>query len=723
MEEKNLKNEITNLLDGIANMSDADIEEAREILRKAGKNPDAVVAKVMKRLESIQHRRRIGRKQTDSSPVVDKLTYPFLALDSINRKIIISYISTEGLKILSASAVYSIFVTKKGTQEFVPSEIDVNDVTRALAFRKITRELFMLVDFTQGGPLVHFSFTKDHLKPIPLRDIGTVIRTGYLIVDFVWYPIQEENLNIIKDIYSLINDDGTLEIKEALDLYFNRQKFPNVSFLPSSLSLDTISSSELAKTPGKLFVRELYQYQKDGFKWFQHCCLTRTGGILGDDMGLGKTAQAISMIAWAVEQNIFKKFLIVVPGTLLENWRREFEFFAPALKPYTHHGNERTGSVTMIASKDIVLTSYSMAVNDLYLLNKVDWDVILADEASLVKNPDSERRTALKAIGSKVKIAMTGTPVENSLMDLWSLADLTNEGFLGSRSEFTRRFIKRDIETTLIEGDLDSLRNDTSLIMLRRKKEQVLDSLPARINVHQALTMSQPEAELYERQRELILEKANGGAVILGLIQEMRRYTTHPLLAPGSDETEFNVEVLSKSSVKFSRTVQLLDEIKANREKALIFTEYLDMIDIFSNVFEKHYNVPVFTIDGRVPMDERQNNIDLFTAAKGFSIMILNPRTAGMGLNITAANHVIHYTRQWNPALEEQATARAYRNKQAKGVNVYYLYYASTIEEAIDERLRAKSRLSGEVISSIPDELTMDEYLETLKLSPLKNKD
>jgi SNF2 family DNA or RNA helicase len=719
MEEKDIKDKITNLLEGLANMSDADIEEAREILRKAGKNPDAVVDIAMKRLKLIQQRGRTAKKLSEFNTIDIDLTLAVIAFDSSIQKVVLSNKLTNKQRLLLASEAYSVFVQKD--YRSLPAATDVSQVADSISFRKITRELFVSIDFTKRVPVVQFRFSKDDSRILSLRDVGVVTTTGYIIFEHIWYPVQQENLDMIKDIYAQLNEDGTIALKAALEYYFNSHKFPMVNFIPVEPSLETIlANEEHANTPGPLFIRELYKYQKDGFKWFQHCCVTRTGGILGDDMGLGKTAQAISMITWAIEKKIFDRFLIVVPGTLLENWRREFDFFAPSIETYIHHGDGRTGSATLLGSKAVVITSYSMVVNDQYLLNKIDWDVIIADEASLVKNPDSERRNSLKRIPSKLKIVMTGTPVENSLMDLWSLADLTNEGFLGSRSEFSKRYIKRDIESTMTEGDLDRLKKDTALIMLRRKKEQVLDSLPERIDVHQALAMSESEAELYDKQRELILSKASNGAIILGLIQEMRKFTTHPFLGSGEDIEEADITTLSKSSVKFSRTIQLLDEIKSNREKVLIFTEYLDMIDAFARVFEKHYNVPVFTIDGRVPTEERQHNIDLFTAAKGFSIMVLNPRTAGMGLNITAANHVIHYTRQWNPALEEQATARAYRNKQTKAVNVYYLYYANTIEEVIDDRLRAKSKLSNEVITPMPEDLSIDEYLQALKLSPSK---
>jgi SNF2 family DNA or RNA helicase len=167
--------------------------------------------------------------------------------------------------------------------------------------------------------------------------------------------------------------------------------------------------------------------------------------------------------------------------------------------------------------------------------------------------------------------------------------------------------------------------------------------------------------------------------------------------------------------------VELLDEIRLNQQKVLVFTEYLDMIDMMQSVFQSHYiNTSVFRIDGRVETGRRQTTIDEFSGVAGFAIMILNPKVAGMGLNITAANHVIHYTRQWNPALEEQATARVYRNGQRKGVNVYYLFYSDTIEETIDNRLRAKSALSGEVIQTTETEGTMNEYLKAIGKSPIK---
>jgi SNF2 family DNA or RNA helicase len=233
--------------------------------------------------------------------------------------------------------------------------------------------------------------------------------------------------------------------------------------------------------------------------------------------------------------------------------------------------------------------------------------------------------------------------------------------------------------------------------------------------------MNSSEAILYDSERDSILSKVGkeSSSNVLTLIQNLRQFTTHPFLFESDKLIHSTITDLINSSSKFKRTVELINEIKLKKEKVLIFTEYLKMIDIFKKVFKEFYQTEVFTIDGRIETSERQNRIDIFSKQKGFSIMVLNPKTAGMGLNITAANHVIHYTRQWNPALEEQASARAYRNKQEKNVNIYYLYYVNTIEETIDSRLRAKSELSGEVITTSNDQIPFDQYINSLSKTPL----
>jgi SNF2 family DNA or RNA helicase len=558
-------------------------------------------------------------------------------------------------------------------------------------------------------------------RNINLNDVRYIINNKYLIKDGELLPVSNDSIKFADLLLKNVNDSGNVSLLFSLELFSKRESNRFIKFSNEQINIKEILDCDLYSGSSSLFIRDLYNYQKEGLKWLQYCCLNKIGGILADDMGLGKTAQIIALVAWIIERKILKNILIVVPSTLLENWKREFIFFAPSLKPYLHHGAFRSGSIELLSNESIVITSYSMVINDQYLFNKIKWGAIILDEASLIKNPNSIRKISLSNIDADIKIAMTGTPVENSLLDLWSISDFVLPGYLDTIDSFTAKYIKRNIEQTLSESDLISLKNDVSFIMLRRKKEDVLDSLPDKIDIHQALQMNESEASLYDAERESILSKIDteSSANIFTLIQNLRQYTTHPLLLETGKLETADIGSLIQASTKFSRTIEIVDEISFKKEKVIIFTEYLQMIDVFKRVLQKHYSIEIFTIDGRVDISERQNRIDQFSANYGFGIMVLNPKTAGMGLNITAANHVIHYTRQWNPALEEQASARSYRNKQSKNVNVYYLYYVNTIEELIDSRLRAKSKLSGEVIAVTDNEVSFDDYINSLSKSPL----
>ncbi|MBD8017792.1 DEAD/DEAH box helicase [Kaistella pullorum] len=629
---------------------------------------------------------------------------------------------TSSLVPLTPMDLYNLLHIKKDIFGISYREIIIDQEVSALKVVKSQNELVVNVDIGSEFASLSFELTSVFkTRQLNVEEVIFITENNYLIKNGEVLSVDKESVLFTAGLLEKLDASGNLPLLLALELYSQRDKYSCLKFSSEQLDFKQILESNLYTGNSSLFIRDLYDYQKDGLKWLQYCCINKIGGILGDDMGLGKTAQIIALTAWLLERKIFENILIVVPSTLLENWKREFLFFSPALEPYVHHGSVRTGSVELLKSKDIVITSYSMIINDQYLFNKLKWGAIIIDEASLIKNPDSERKISLSNIEAEVKIAMTGTPVENSLLDLWSLTDFVLPGYFGTRESFTNKFIKKDIEQTLIESDLSSLRNETSFIMLRRKKEDVLDSLPDKIDIHQALEMYGNEASLYNNERESILAriKTESPANVFTLIQNLRQYTTHPLLLDSPSFENADVKQLSNASSKFTRTIEILDEIRIRNEKVIIFTEYLKMIDTFKRVLEEHYATTIFTIDGRVEVSERHKRIDDFSAFEGFSIMVLNPKTAGMGLNITAANHVIHYTRQWNPALEEQATARSYRNKQEKNVNVYYLYYVNTIEEMIDNRLRNKRQLSGEVVTSTSDDLSFDDYLSSLSKTPI----
>ncbi len=623
---------------------------------------------------------------------------------------------------LSPIEIFNLLLYKNDIQGINYQELSIEQELLDLKVIKSQSEIIFTLDIQAEFATVDCQLNSLFAKRIiTLNDVKYIVENNYLIKDGELIPVSNDSIQFAELLLKNLNESENVALLFSLELFSKRENNRFLKFSNQQINIKEILDCDLYSGNSTLFIRDLYGYQKEGLKWLQYCSLNKIGGILGDDMGLGKTAQILALVAWIIERKILKNILIVVPSTLLENWKREFMFFAPSLKPYLHHGAIRSGSIELLTNESIVITSYSMIINDQYLFNKIKWGAIILDEASLIKNPNSERRISLSGIDADIKIAMTGTPVENSLIDLWSITDFVLPGYLGTIESFTAKYIKRNIEQTLSESDLISLRNDVSFIMLRRKKEDVLDSLPEKIDIHQALQMNENEGSLYNTERESILSKigTENSANVLTLIQNLRQYTTHPLLLTADSLGTADLTTLKLTSSKFSRTIEIIDEIKARKEKVIIFTEYLQMIDAFKRVLQEHYSLEVFTIDGRVDISERQNRIDQFSANSGFGIMVLNPKTAGMGLNITAANHVIHYTRQWNPALEEQASARSYRNKQRKNVNVYYLYYVNTIEELIDARLRAKSALSGEVITETDNEISFDEYINSLSITPI----
>jgi SNF2 family DNA or RNA helicase len=731
--EKNYTELFKNLLETLSDFEDQTLEDAKEMLLAAGENPDTFIMEARKKLDEIKatakasksHRLDNIKYQHD-----DMITFSTLMLVMDKDSCIVELMdSAPSYSILNADEIFSTFIKKKPLRGCEFENIKFTEQSKKIEFLRLAAQLkFKINIHTFSSTITAFvqGLTSEYfLKP---EQINFIIRTGYFIIidnqtDYKLVPIDKESIDWSREFLSNLKNGYELPFDKVLWFYNRRSELRYLHFDEDQLDFCQLFGGNNLATHSDLFVKSLYNYQKEGVKWLAFCCLNRMGGILADDMGLGKTAQIIALIAWLSEKNILDKILIVVPGTLLENWRREFYFFTPSLKPYIHHGPDRTGSLKVLEKHRVIITSYSIVINDLYLFNKIQWGITICDEASLIKNPDSERRIALNALPSHVRIAMTGTPVENSLLDLWSLGDYVNPNYLGTRKEFANKYIKADIESTISTIDLSSLKKYISVIMLRRKKEDVLDSLPRRIDIHQALEMGENEAALYDEQRKNILSKTEGrtGVNVLKEILDLRRFTTHPIILRNEQPTIYDLASLSKESVKLERTIEILNEIKDSNEKVLIFTEYLNMIDIFKQVLSTHYKIGIEIIDGRIATEDRQKSIDIFSQTKGFSIMILNPRTGGMGLNITAANHVIHYTRQWNPALEEQASARAYRNGQKKGVNIYYLYYANTIEEVIDVRLKTKKSLSGEVI--VPtDEISQTEYEQITNISPLKTK-
>jgi SNF2 family DNA or RNA helicase len=567
-----------------------------------------------------------------------------------------------------------------------------------------------------------YIFEDDQISPIhenrilKKQNIDSITDFGYFLEANKLFTFTPETRSVLKDVIQAVDIKSQLSI--LAELHSKRLLEGDSPQLLSSLQKE-FSAELVIDMDEDYFKANLYPYQREGVRWLLHCYLNGVGTILGDDMGLGKTAQIIALISECHKRSLLKSAVIVVPNSLLENWKREFNFFCPSITPYFHTGSIRTGLSENLENYLVVIIPYSIVSNDIEMLHELKPDLLVFDEASLLKNPDSARTIASKRLQASCKIAMTGTPIENSLVDLWSITDLVFPGYLGSKESFKKKYVEKTIDETL-ENDLSGLESLINQILIRRMKTDVLDQLPSKIDIDQPIIMSKNEQKFYDETIYSIQSNENSMECILQTINVLQQYTAHPELL--NDNVNFDLDHLLKSSSKLQRLIEILDQVAARKEKALIFANHIKAIDILKFVISKIYSTKVFGIDGRVEASDRLVEIDDFSAQPEFSVMILNPTTAGMGLNITASNHVIHYSRQWNPALEEQATARAYRNKQSKEVNVYYMFYAGTIEEIIDERLRTKRALSSRVIGIVDDkESEMDTILKCINKWEFQN--
>ena len=454
---------------------------------------------------------------------------------------------------------------------------------------------------------------------------------------------------------------------------------------------------------------DLYPYQKTGLEWLSHRYNLREGALLADDMGLGKTAQVIAFIAEEMKAGALNRTLIVAPNSLLVNWLREFAKFSAGITPHLHWGASRQGFSTSMSKHQVVISTYATLVQDRALFEQISFDLLVLDEASLIKNPDSQRTEVVKSLNRAHTIAMTGTPFENSPLDVWSIVDTVSEGYLGSKSAFMNAYMDSGgLELTQLQTS--ELEAAVSSVMIRRMKHEVLDDLPARIDVYKPLTMTPEEHSSYAELESEIKNSLHDRGFVLARIAHLRKLTAHPILYEGQIHNA-SFDALLKRSSKFEYLNSKLREILQRGQKALVFANHIDLLSAFTRAFSDRYDVPVFKIDGSVEPDARQAVVDEFSKTEGGAILFLNPITAGMGLNITSANHVIHYSRQWNPALEEQATARAYRNGQALDVNVYFLYYADTIEEVIHDRIVSKLELNESLIKATQLQDLDDLYL------------
>ena len=474
----------------------------------------------------------------------------------------------------------------------------------------------------------------------------------------------------------------------------------------NALSSEELSAHLSVAAPNGLQAR-FYPYQENGYRWLDFMARNGVGSILADEMGLGKTLQVIAVIL-AETHRCTEPNLVVCPATLLENWRRECAKFAPSLRSLIHSGRLRTGSSSELAAFNVVVCSYETMMGDISMLRDVPWNLLVIDEAQAVKNPEAQRTVKIKRLPRRAAIAVTGTPVENTLRDIWSIADFVAPGQLGTLREFERRFP----DTVDHAKQLEPL---VSAMMLRRRVRDVAKDLPERIDIPVPLEMDESLARAYEEIRVEAAQRNPQAADFTAMVP-LRMYCAHPWAAKKLlDESPFHV------SPKLTRLFGILEEVIGNGEKALVFTSFQEVADLIARLIREEWRVFVAVIDGRVSVPERQGLVDALAAATPSGVLVLNPKAAGVGLNITSANHVIHYNLEWNPAVEDQASARSHRRGQERPVTVHRLFYADTVEEVIDDRMQRKRNLSeSAVLGSDGASVEVEDLHRALTISPLR---
>ena len=477
------------------------------------------------------------------------------------------------------------------------------------------------------------------------------------------------------------------------------------------------------------FAGTLRPYQKRGLAWLWFLHRIGLGACLADDMGLGKTVQAIALL---LEQERVRPAavrwprLLICPTSVLRNWRRELQRFAPGLTAYIHHGPGRADSRTfpaVLARQDLVITSFGIARTDQALLRQVDWHTLIVDEAQNIKNAATQQARAVRSLPGRHRFALTGTPIENSLRELWSILDFLNAGYLDTQAAFVRRYI-RPIETRGDEARLRHLQRLVQPFVLRRLKSDpdVVRELPPKQEITVTCELTPEQTALYAdmveaaRTRLASLEGIRRKGAILALITQLKKITSHPALLQANDGA------VEGRSGKLNRILEMLDEARANCNKALIFTNFVRMGQILQARIRDVLQVEADFLYGRTDLKGRQRMVDRFQAGGPETpILILSLRTGGTGLNLTAANQVYHFDRWWNPAVENQATDRAHRIGQSRRVQVFKYMVAGTIEEHIDNLLRTKSVLAEEILGQGEEwltELSNERLFELLTLHP-----
>jgi SNF2 family DNA or RNA helicase len=463
----------------------------------------------------------------------------------------------------------------------------------------------------------------------------------------------------------------------------------------------------------------LRPYQLRGYSWLGFLRDWGLGACLADDMGLGKTIQTLVLIQKDREANGKQPVLLICPTSVVNNWQKEAARFTPDLPVMIHHGTARSKGKTFKSEARehaIVISSYALLHRDFETLKSVPWAGIVLDEAQNIKNPETKQAKAARALDQGYRIALTGTPIENNVGDIWSLMEFLNPGFLGTQNEFKRTFFI-PIQANREQEATARLKRITGPFILRRLKTDrtIIADLPEKMEMKVFCTLTKEQASLYEavvKEVTEALDAADGiqrKGIVLATLSKLKQVCNHPAQFLGDNSA------ITGRSGKLARLTEMLEEILETGERALIFSQFSEMGEILRRYLQDVFGQEVLFLHGAVPKKQRDHMVERFQAtAGGPRIFVLSLKAGGIGLNLTQANHVFHFDRWWNPAVENQATDRAFRIGQMKNVQVHKFICAGTLEERIDEMIEKKKEIFEGVVG------TGEGWLTELSTTDLK---
>ena len=568
------------------------------------------------------------------------------------------------------------------------------------------------------GNYLEFSFNIENVNENEYKKIINAFKDNrrfFKLKDESFVDLKDKEVIKLLNLIDNLSEDSSIKSNE-IKIHKSKAVFINESIKDNSLSfihgkniVEHISNkieslTDINYEVPKDLKAKLRDYQLTGFNWFKTLSYYEFGGILADEMGLGKTLQTITFLL----SEKGKKSVIVTPTSLIYNWKSEFEKFAPNLNIKIIHGNkeERIFTKEYINEYDVLLTTYGTLRNDYNLYEDINFDYCIIDEAQNIKNSLSQSSEVVKKLNAKVKFALTGTPIENNLMELWSLFDYIMPGYLYSKKKFQDKFIKN--EKGIIE-----LKKYIKPFILRRLKNDVMSELPDKIEKRYVVEMTKEQKKVYKtyiddiknkmKEKDLIKDKIT----IFSYLTKLRQLALDPGIL---------VDGYIGGSGKIDVTVDLINEFINNNHKILLFSQFTSVLDSIKTIFDAE-GIEYFYLDGSTKASERVSLVNEFNNSNKVKVFLISLKAGGTGLNLTSADVVIHFDPWWNPAIEDQATDRAHRFGQKNVVEVIKLISKGSIEEKIIKLQESKKEIINEIMNG---NYTNGGFLSSLDADEIK---